>query len=494
MVSACLNCGDVTVSTFDYFYESYVRALSEDNAAVFIGAGLSIPSGFVDWKGLIRDIARDLELDIDKEHDLLSISQYYVNRYRSRSRINNAILQEFTKLATPTRNHELLAQLPLRTYWTTNYDTLIEDSLVANGFRVDKKVTTDDLANTMPGRNVTVYKMHGDISSPQNAVLLKDDYEDYDNTHLLFTEALKGDLVTKTFLFLGLSFSDPNIEYVLSRIRVLLGRNSRDHFYITKRVNRQDFNGHEADEEYRYAQVKQELRLEDLRRYGIQSILVDEYGEIVKILEEVHHRYRLRRVFVAGSAAQFDPLGQPRIETICRLLGRALIADERRVVSGSGLGIGSSIILGAVEEIYKTSNQIGERLSITYFPQDIQNDADRQRVFTEYRERMLAGTGFVVFITGNKDDGNGNIVPASGMEEERRIAERSRAYLIPVGISGHVASDIWHEMSKSLDKFYPHVSVEQPFAVLGNASASDEQIVNAILEIIAMASRSRSQY
>ena len=54
----------------------YVKAIQEGNAAVFAGAGLSRPSGFVDWKGLLRPLAEDIDLDVDKEKDLLSVAQF----------------------------------------------------------------------------------------------------------------------------------------------------------------------------------------------------------------------------------------------------------------------------------------------------------------------------------------------------------------------------------------------------------------------------------
>ena len=61
--------------------------------------------------------------------------------------------------------------------------------------------------NNSPRRVVgaTLSKMHGDIEHPDKAVLSKDDYERYHDTHGPFVTALSGDLVEKTFLFLGFS-------------------------------------------------------------------------------------------------------------------------------------------------------------------------------------------------------------------------------------------------------------------------------------------------
>ena len=58
--------------------------------------------------------------------------------------------------------------------------------------------------------------MHGDIDNPADAVISKDDYEAYPLKMGAFVSALRGDLVEKTFLFLGFSFTDPNYGGTLS--------------------------------------------------------------------------------------------------------------------------------------------------------------------------------------------------------------------------------------------------------------------------------------
>ena len=74
----------------------YAKAIREGNAAIFGGAGLSRPSGFVDWKGLLRPLASDIGLDVDKETDMLSVAQFYKNQRRTRAGINQAILDAFS--------------------------------------------------------------------------------------------------------------------------------------------------------------------------------------------------------------------------------------------------------------------------------------------------------------------------------------------------------------------------------------------------------------
>lgn len=40
------------------------------------------------------------------------------------------IFDEFTKEKDVDENHRIIARLPISTYWTTNYDSLIEDALI----------------------------------------------------------------------------------------------------------------------------------------------------------------------------------------------------------------------------------------------------------------------------------------------------------------------------------------------------------------------------
>ena len=75
------------------FIKNYLSALNNGDAAIFAGAGLSAPSGCVNWKQLLREIAEELELDIEKESDLVAIAQYYYNKNGcNRTKLNDIIL------------------------------------------------------------------------------------------------------------------------------------------------------------------------------------------------------------------------------------------------------------------------------------------------------------------------------------------------------------------------------------------------------------------
>ena len=262
------------------FVNIYTKAIIENNAAIFAGAGLSIQAGFVNWRNLLRGIAAELNLDVDKENDLIAIAQYHYNeKGNNRHTLNQLLIEEFTRGTSVTTNHKILAALPIQTYWTTNYDRLIEKAIEEEGKTPDIKITQENLSTNIPKRDAVVYKMHGDVSLPDQAILTKDDYEGYNEKRLLYTTALQGDLVAKTFLFIGFSFDDPNLEYILSRIRILLGQNQRNHYCFLKNINRSDFN---TDEDFHYAEIRYKLKIKDLRRYSINALLIDDYSDITQ--------------------------------------------------------------------------------------------------------------------------------------------------------------------------------------------------------------------
>jgi hypothetical protein len=465
------------------FIRTYVKAINESNAAVFAGAGLSQPAGYVNWKELMREIAEDLDLNIDIESDLIALAQYHVNEFDGRGKINQILVEEYTKDAKVTDNHQILAQLPIKTYWTTNYDKLIETNLEANSKKVDAKIVSENLSHTMPNTDAIVYKMHGDISLSHEAVLTKDDYEGYDFKRKLFSTALQGDLVSKTFLFIGFSFDDPNLSYILSRIRILLGENSRNHYCFMKKVERNDYL---TDDEFRYAEIKQELRIKDLKRYRINVLLVDQYEEITEILQHIENIVKRRNVFISGSATDFGEWGETRSFEFSTNLSKAVIKNKNNIVSGFGLGIGSCIIAGALEELYESKEKkVEDRLKSRPFPQNTSGEIPLNELWTKYRKEMLFNVGISIFIFGNKkNEETGDIVTANGMVEEFEISTENGTIPIPVGATGFTANDLWKTVMEDFDKFVGIDSLKPLYQDLGDHRKTDKELIGTIVKII----------
>ncbi len=466
--------------------DAFQKALDEGTAAFFVGAGMSRGAGFVDWRDLIRDIATDLDLDVDRETDLIALAQYHVNQRGGRAAINQKLIDEFIKDAKPAENHALLATLPVHTIWTTNYDTVLEDAFRAAHKHVDVKRISQNLTLTLPKRDAIIYKMHGDASLPDEAVLTKSDYEMFPSQRELFSVQLRGDLVSKTFLFLGYSFSDPNIDYILARIRVLLGRDKREHFAIMRAIPKPKGGSAKKRTQYEYDARKQELRIQDLQNYGIQTHLVQEYVEITTILRELNRRADRKNVFVSGSAADFNPFGKERIENLARTLGTMIIQKDYNLVSGIGLGIGGAITIGAMEALYESpASHMDERTTLRPFPQVAPSSGTLKRTWTRYRREMISRAGFAIFLCGNKRKG-GKLVEADGVHEEFEIVAERGVYPVPVGATGHAALSIWNRVMAN-PKAYFHAytpKVVEPLGVLNKPGVTDKQILDSVFAIL----------
>ncbi len=67
-------------------------------------------------------------------------------------------LKNFSKQKEPTQNHRILARLPIRVIWTTNYDDLIEKAFDNVQKIVDVKSRNEHLSNTLANRECVFIK------------------------------------------------------------------------------------------------------------------------------------------------------------------------------------------------------------------------------------------------------------------------------------------------------------------------------------------------
>jgi Sir2- and TIR-associating SLOG family/SIR2-like domain len=469
------------------FIKRYAEAMGSGDVAIFAGAGLSRAAGYVDWRSLLRDIATELKLDIDRETDLIAIAQYHLNEKRHRGRLNQAIVEELAGSATPTRTHRILARLPISTAWTTNYDQLLERSFEDAGKIVDLKLTQENLAHTKRGRDVVLYKMHGCVTQPHEAVVTKDDYEQYERRRPLLVESLKGDLIAKTFLFLGFSFTDPNIDYILSRVRVLLGANVREHFCVMRMSERPGRMVGHKKAEYEYERHKTTLRQADLRRFGIETVWVDDYSQVEPLLTALSSFIHRKAVFVSGAAHDPAPLGRARLDDLAREIGERLIGEGYNLVSGFGLGLGEQCVIGALRTLYGIPKGADlERLVVRPFPRA--KKANQQEQNTRHREDLIARSGVVVVIAGNREKAGGTEI-SPGVLEEVDIALREGKRIIPVGSTGHAARRVWEQAVADPERYLPGLKASKELTTLGDSNATNEQLVNVLFGLLGKAEK-----
>ena len=444
---------------------------------------MSAGSGFVDWAELLRPIAEELGLDVEREGDLVAVAQFHCNSNgNNRSQLNQMLIDEFSREATESENHRILSRLPIKTYWTTNYDKIIEAGLDRAGKIADVKYTKEHLSLTKPKRDAVLYKMHGDVDHPNQAVLTKDDYERYHVKMDQYISNLKGDLISKTFIFIGFSFSDPNLDYILSRVRVAYEGGQRRHYCFIKEVSKGE---KESVADFEYRKIKQCYFVKDLARFNIKTVLVECFSDITDLLRVLEFNYKARTVFFSGAAHEYGRMNEREALAFVSDLSRAVVSRGMRVVSGYGLGVGSAVISGALEETYLNPKaRIEDGLVLRPFPQSSEGPTPLNELWTRYREDMLDYAGIAVFVFGNKLVGD-KVIASNGMREEYEIAKRKGLFLIPIGATGYMSRVLWEERNEEI-KNDSNLSddLKLKFEDIGEGCGDSKGIIENVLSII----------
>ncbi|MFC3862142.1 SIR2 family protein [Deinococcus antarcticus] len=463
--------------------------LTSGDLAVFVGAGLSMASGGVSWSKLLADAAEELGLDIKREEkDLISVAQFYVNSKKNKGALVQSIYDQLNlRHALPNDNHKAIARMPISKYWTTNYDGLIERSLDDENRSYYAIYQSKQFLTPNRKTSARIFKMHGDITHPTDVVITREDFERYYSTHSSFISALAGDLVTNTFLFLGLSFTDPNLFYVLSRLLVDYDDSPRPHYAIMKRFSRDEF---ETEKDYEYALIRQNLMVDDLDRYSVNVLLVESHQETTKVLEDIERLFRKNTIFISGSANDYHTFDQKGISQILENVIGEQFSNSRKIVNGYGLGLGDMVIGAAVRKIYSSkSMSLDENLIVRPFPQE-----SGRELWERYRQDMISRSGIAVFLLGNKLDEAGNNIEADGVYREFEISIQHGLDIVPVGATGYIARKIWNEVNQDFERFYPNASVDLVKAFNNlNREASPLEISQAINKFIGMIVERRSQ-
>ena len=468
----------------EHFIREYTKAIKNRTAAIFAGAGLSKSAGYVDWVRLLKDVAEEIGLDSTKEQgNLPALAQYYENEKNNRNLLSQLICNEFCDIQTPDKNHRLLAHLPIHTYWTTNYDHLIEDCLHAEKKKTDVKVSDENISVNLYGSDAVVYKMHGDVNNPNQTVLTLREYETYAECHPLMLNALKFDLQNKTFLFLGFSFTDPNFNHILSQLRVVAHRNKasmKTHYCIMRNPQRM---AEEKEEDFEYRKKKEELFYKDLSNYGIEMVMVEEFSDITDIISDLNKSYFRNTIYLSGAVYDYGKWTKENAEKFVFNLSSALIREGYRIVTGYGLGIGNYVIGGVLNEVYMNKNkQLEEELIVRPFPQG----EDMKENWSAYRKNMISYAGISIFMFGNKKDEKGIIVPSDGMQQEYDISEAQGNVLIPIASTEYISRTLWDQLMLKHGEEEPYKSLKDDFIAISDVNLCNnyDKLINLVIELV----------
>lgn len=451
------------------FYKDYSKAMDLDSAALFAGAGLSISSGGVNWRELLEPLANEIGLNLDYESDLVMVAQYIKNKgdegelYR--------YIQDKLRGKKPNKYHEKIVALPIKSIWTTNFDDLIEKSFEDIGETTSIPVVQNFIVETNKNDTI-IYKIHG--NSKDKVVITRDDFESYKIDHEQFYNELQKQWITKTFLFIGYSFNDPNLKLLISELKERK-RNKKPHYFfflepekpVTKGLKKVD----EASRlRYESQQIRSELFCKDmLKNYNLYPIKVQDSKEIEQILNELNRIYFVRKLYINGTPANADftkmELPPKRLEQdifqFCFKLGKNVAKNGMKLAIrlNKGLGIETAIIGGYIESPMDSfkSKKHGDNIEIL-----------------NSNMKWSRSSNIAIYLFGDIKD----------FEEEKKYISDSNSIVIPFRGTGFLAQKIYDWVKENGNAETKEIIEANPFLETFNGeSKGSTKVFSALDEI-----------
>ena len=463
----------------------YVTALRQNNASIFIGSGMSMRIFDMNWETLMKPYAEAIGYPMKKEgNDYPLIAQSYVNCGNDSLAFKKSIGEKF-KSDVVTEFHKVIARLPIRNYWTTNYDTLIENALNELQKHFDTIYDDNSFCTLNDKRENIVYKCHGDYRYPESIVITKKDYDRYKFDSFKLQNALNNELATSKILFLGYSFSDPDIESIISTLSEI-SRTNNSHLMITKRKQGEDAR-------------QQELWIKDIERYGINTLLIDDYNYIDDIIEEIKQRYMSYKIMLSGSAVEYSQFAKPEeAQDFIKRLGYELVRWDcsgsnkghgLEIASGNGLGVGSFLHDGIAEATVEFGLDMLDYYKGYSFPKIYYEQFDKEKALEEkiygHRKNIISKCGIVFFIFGNKLNQEGKVINADGVRKEFNIAVEQGKYVIPIGATGYMAKELADLVLSDFKKYNSEMpNIERIVRKLNSPHIGSNEIIDGIIQII----------
>lgn len=197
--------------------EEILDACQRRELVIFAGAGVSTESGLVLPFTFAEDLAGVLEYEGEVLPPFPELMELFEDRF-GRRRLLEEIHRRLSKIRSfpeldrkASAFHRQLSMLfPVTEIFTTNWDTYFERECGAQPF-----VTADDWAFWRSAKR-RVFKLHGSIDNPASLVATSQDYR---RCHRALGRGVLGAhlrsiLATKTVLFVGYSFSDPDFAAI----------------------------------------------------------------------------------------------------------------------------------------------------------------------------------------------------------------------------------------------------------------------------------------
>ena len=221
-----------------------IIALKNKKCVLFVGSGLSAAAGYKSWSGLIETLVSEAKKlphartagieEFEKDKDYFTLAEF-ARTALGVSRYGNILKSEFDRRASPTPAHVAIANTAYRGVITTNYDRLLEAVYSKERGWPPNDFTPESvsaLAGAMSSEEPFIFKMHGNITSPESVVLTGRDYDRLILRSPHVRSFLQAVFLTNTLLFVGYSVRDPDFQLVLKELTLIFEGYTPTHYAL----------------------------------------------------------------------------------------------------------------------------------------------------------------------------------------------------------------------------------------------------------------------
>ena len=207
------------ISFFKESLQNIKKFYETEQLVLFLGAGIAKDSGLPNWQELIEKLANELNIkEINNSFDFfVNLAQKYYIQFGENIYYKNLLDIFDLESKKPNKLIDKLVNLKCKYIITTNWDDLIEKSIVNQGKFYDIIKKNDDFSKVGINTNLFI-KIHGDLID-RNIVFKESDYLNYEDNYPLISNFLKSLFVRNVFLLIGYSLSDFNVKQIVSWVQ-----------------------------------------------------------------------------------------------------------------------------------------------------------------------------------------------------------------------------------------------------------------------------------
>lgn len=142
---------------------------------------------------------------------------------------------------SPSQLHRLIVQLDSRLVFSLNFDDIYERAAneAEAGAHIVKNYNDGDIEEFLRGDGRYIVKVHGSLNSPNNLIFTQNEYSKARVKNSSFYHAFDAALMTHTFIFIGASYNDPDVNLILENQKFSFPT-VRPHYMLTPHMTNKD--------------------------------------------------------------------------------------------------------------------------------------------------------------------------------------------------------------------------------------------------------------